>query len=81
MTRTQVILQSWQHKFLHSLARKRGLSVSGLLREWIEEKAGSLRQPGQDPLFNLVGMIEDRASDVSENADFYLYGDKGSGPR
>ncbi len=75
MTRTQILLDDWQHKFLSGLARKKGLSVSALVRRWIEELAGGVKDR-EDPLMKLAGMAEDAAADVSENTDAYLYGDK-----
>ena len=77
MTRTQIIIDTWQHKFISALARKRGVSLSALLREWIDEKAAAAAgRPEQDPLLGLAGIVEDRADDVSERADDYLYGSK-----
>ena len=78
MTRTQVLLENWQHKFLAGLARKRGMSLSAFIREWVDEKAAALKGSAtRDPLYDLVGSIEDAASDVSEDVDGYLYGGKG----
>lgn len=77
MTRTQILIETWQHRFLAGLARKRGVSLSCLIREWIDEKAASLKAAGgRDPLYKIVGMISDDAADVSENVDAYLYGGK-----
>lgn len=77
MTRTQILLEPWHHKFLAELARKKGTSVSAVIRHWIEEKAaptsGSRRL---DPLFEVVGMVKDSATDVSDDPDAYLYGRK-----
>ncbi len=78
MTRTQILLEPWQHKFLCALARKSGVSLSGLIRQWVEERAASLKADRrQDSLFELAGMVCDKAGDVSENVDAYLYGRKG----
>ena len=75
MTRTQILLEAWQHEFLSSLARKSGLSLSGLIRRWVEEKAAPVRGAIQaDPLVKIVGAVEDPAHDVSENVGGYLYG-------
>lgn len=77
MTRTQILLETWQHKFLAGLARRNGLSVSSLIRGWIDEKAAAAKGGARaDSLYNLVGTVHDRASDVSENVDDYLYGAK-----
>ena len=77
MKRTQVSLEAWQHKFLSGLARKRGTSISALIREWIDEKAAALKTSGsRDSLCDMVGSIEDHATDVSENVSAYLCGEK-----
>lgn len=79
MTRTQILLETWQHRFLAGLAHKRGLSLSGLIREWIDERAEAIKHAGrQDPLYDIVGMVEDKAAGVSDDPDSYLYGGKGS---
>ncbi|MBI5624536.1 MAG: hypothetical protein HY924_12220 [Elusimicrobia bacterium] len=80
MTRTQILIETWQHRFLAGLAHKRGLSLSALIREWIDEKAAAVKDAGkQDPLYDIVGMVEDGAPDVSDDPDSYLYGGKGPG--
>lgn len=80
MTRTQVLLDNWQHDFLAALARRKGISVSALLRGWIEEKAAGMKnQP--DSLLGLAGIVADGAGDVSENVDDYLYGKKSRRPK
>jgi hypothetical protein len=76
MTRTQILLDDWQHKFLGALARRKGLSVSALVRGWIEEEAGGMKDR-EDPLLKLKGVVADPAGDISENTDSYLYGEKG----
>ena len=77
MTRTQILLEPWQHKFLSGLAKKRGRSLSGLIRDWVEEKAAALKsERGKDSLLGLAGIVSDRSADVSENVDSYLYGAK-----
>lgn len=77
MTRTQILLEAWQHRFLAGLARKSGMSVSGLIRAWVEEKATASKVGRHDdPIFKIVGMAAGGASDVSENVDAYLYGSK-----
>ncbi|MEK7743990.1 MAG: hypothetical protein AAB578_06345 [Elusimicrobiota bacterium] len=68
-------MDDWQHKFLSGLARKKGLSVSALVRRWIEELAGGMKDR-PDSLLDMAGIAEDAATDVSENTDAYLYGDK-----
>lgn len=77
MTRTQILLESWQHRFLAGLARKSGMSVSGLIRAWVDEKASAAGGKGrEDALYRMVGSVQDEASDVSEDVDAYLYGAK-----
>lgn len=77
MTRTQILLEPWHQRFLAGLARKSGLSVSAIIRQWVEEKAAASKSGRlKDPIFGIVGMVRDSAGDVSENTDAYLYGAK-----
>lgn len=76
MTRSQILLEPWQHKYLAEVARKNGKSVSAVIRQWVDEKASARATGRGDPLFGLVGIVADAASDVSENHDAYLYGRK-----
>lgn len=75
MIRAQILLKPWQHQFLEALAQKQRKSVSQLVREWVEEKAREqMADRGNDPLWNLVGIVQDAPPDMAENHDEYLYG-------
>lgn len=75
MTRAQILLDKRQHKFLAKMAKQQRKSMSELIRQWIDEKSIQDEQERRkDPLFKLVGMGHDTATDVSIRHDEYLYG-------
>ena len=78
MTRTQILLGIEQYRWLITQARRRRTSLSQIMRGLID----SQRQRGHrlrkdDPLFRIIGTVQDRAHDVAEHHDRYLYGARG----
>lgn len=80
MKRVQIILEEWQHSWLHQEAARQSINVSALLRQMVTEtierqQATSL---SDDPLWGIIGMAEGPADGVtSENLDQFLYNLKG----
>ncbi len=76
MKRVQIILEEWQHAWLHQEADRQSINVSALLRQLVTEtierqQATSL---ADDPLWGIIGMAEGPADGVnSENLDQFLY--------
>ena len=78
--RTQIQLEPDDLDKLRTLARRRGISVSGAVRQLVREASESLSE-GSDwsRLLNFAGSLTDTdgSSDVAENHDRYLYGSPG----
>lgn len=74
MRRTQLMLKEEQHRYLADEARSRGLSISALLREWIDDRIHTHLHPpsDQDPLWDMVGIAHGGLKNVSEEHDRYL---------
>lgn len=75
MTRTQILLEPPQYRWLTIQAQRQHKSLSQVLRELIDQQqARPVRLRREDPLFRLIGLGADRARDVAEHHDRYLYG-------
>lgn len=55
-----------QYERLRALARRRGVSVSSLVRDGVDKVIEN------DPLLDIIGLVEDGPSDLSERHDDYL---------
>ena len=67
MTRTTVTIDDEKMDLLRSLAAERGVSVSCLVREAVDEKLAWYRPPGERPK-PTFGIFESEHSDTSELA-------------
>ena len=76
LVRTHVQLDAEQHRQLAAEARRRGISVSALLREVLAERYGApqRRAVDLDKAWAFVGSGDDPATDVSVHHDDYLSG-------
>lgn len=74
MRRTQLMLKEEQHRFLADEARHRGISISALLRELIDERIQAHQYPPlkEDALWDMVGIAHSGADTISEEHDRYL---------
>ncbi|MBM3500493.1 MAG: ribbon-helix-helix domain-containing protein [Armatimonadetes bacterium] len=77
MVRTQVQFTEEQHRRLKAQAYQRGVSISELVREAVDEKlrrrtAVKPTDPTQSAWLALIGCGHDTATDVSTNHDKYL---------
>ena len=75
MTRTQILLDPEQYRWVASQARRQRSSLSRVIRSLIDaqrQRGSRLRK--DDPLFRVIGIAQDRARDVAEHHDRYLYG-------
>lgn len=80
MTRTQILLDEAQYRWLTTQARRQHTSLSGLLRRLIDaQRTAQSRSRRDDPVFRLIGLARDRARDVAEHHDRYLYGPRAAG--
>ncbi len=76
MVRTQIQLPAEMHKRLRLLAAERGKSMSGIIREMVEDGLKKPQGLTRAELFKrsleAVGSLRGGASDVSERHDDYL---------
>ena len=76
MHRTQIQLEERQYRYLKAMARRRGKSISALLRELVDEQIREQDKRGNDPLLEIVGMAEGPEEATARHHDDYLYGNK-----
>jgi hypothetical protein len=87
MVRTQVYLTEEQHRALRDAARRKGISMTALLRRMVErELVGKAAEPahGKDAFMAFVGLGRSGRSDISEKHDEALaeaFRDDGISPR
>ncbi len=72
MQRTQVYLEPELAQGLDYLARQRGISRAELIRRAARRLVAEERPPEDDPLFGIIGLGCDEATDVAEHHDEYL---------
>lgn len=76
MKRVQMILEEWQHQWLAHEAKRRGVSMSALLRELISQgiEARQTQEMNDDPLWGIIGMAAGPKDGVtSETLDQIIY--------
>jgi len=73
MTRTQILLEEAEHRFLAQEAAHRGVSVSAYIRSLVEEKMLQAA-PAEARLAEIVGVISDPAGFAGADHDEVLYG-------
>ena len=67
----QVYLRADQLDKVRALARRRHLSMAEIVRQGVDRVLGEV-PPEEDPLWELVGMIDSGLGDLSEKHDEYL---------
>lgn len=67
----QVRMRPEQHAQLQELAARRGVSVTHLVREGVDRLLASI-PADEDPLLDIIGLIDSGPSDLSERHDDYL---------
>ncbi|MGH8607725.1 MAG: CopG family transcriptional regulator [Gammaproteobacteria bacterium] len=73
MRRTQISLEEKQYVFLTQESRRRGISLSELIRQFISEHLQQ-RSPSEDPVDKLCGMAEGPGGAIGREHDRFLYG-------
>ena len=73
MHRTQIQLEERQFRYLKAKARRNGKSISALLRELVDHHIHEQAESGNDPLMEIVGMVEGPAGATARNHDAYLF--------
>lgn len=79
MHRTQISLEKEQYELLTREARRRGVSLSALLRELVAaryRKGAGRRSRARDPLAGVIGIGSGTGEAVGRNHNAFLYGRK-----
>ncbi len=74
MHRTQISLEHEQYRLLGAEARRKGISLSALIRNLVEEYFGSEKPSEQDPLEAVIGIGSGTGGSVGREHNRYLYG-------
>lgn len=72
LVRTQIQLRPEQHRRLREEAFRRGVSMSALVRELVDERLDNRPPVGHEAAWAFVGAGHGGESDVSERHDEYL---------
>lgn len=74
MHRLQISIPNWQYRLLRQRARQTGQSIAGVIRELLEREARALQDVSQDPVWQMVGIVQDGPpTDASERVDEWVY--------
>ncbi len=73
MHRTQISLESKQYEWLLAESRRRGVSLSALIRQMVAERA-AVRGRGRDPLSAITGIAAGSGDPVGRKHNHVLYG-------
>ena len=74
MHRTQISLEHEQYQLLGAEARRRGTSLSALIRSLVAEHFASDKAPEQNPLEAVIGIGSGTGESVGREHNRYLYG-------
>ncbi len=74
MHRSQIMLNEHQHAYLVGEAQRRGVSISQIVRDLVEEHIAQSRDLENDPFFDIIGMVEGDGEPVGRSIDYYVYG-------
>lgn len=67
----QVYLRTDQLEALRSLSRRRSVPVAELVREGVDRVLAEV-PPEEDPLWDIIGIVESGPTDLAEKHDEYL---------
>ncbi len=74
MHRTQISLEQEQYRLLGIEARRRGISLSALIRSLVDEHFNADRGHVQDPLEAVIGIGSGTGDPIGREHNRYLYG-------
>ena len=74
MHRTQISLKQEQYQRLHAEARRKGISLSALIRHLVDDHFVSASSPAPDPLDALAGIGSGTGEAVGREHNRHLYG-------
>ena len=76
MHRTQISLESGQYEWLLAESRRRGISLSGLIRQMVSERSATGRRK-RDPLAAVAGIAAGSGDPIGREHNRFLYGKPG----
>lgn len=76
MHRTQISLESGQYEWLLAESRRRGISLSGLIRQMVSERSATPGR-GRDPLAAVSGIAAGSGDPIGREHNRFLYGKPG----
>ncbi|MDO8631961.1 MAG: hypothetical protein Q7R41_15860 [Phycisphaerales bacterium] len=76
MHRTQISLETGQYEWLLAESRRRGISLSGLIRQMVSERSAT-RSRGRDPLAAVSGIAAGSGDPIGREHNRFLYGKPG----
>lgn len=72
MVRTQIMLEETQHRFLTEVARLKGISLSEVIRQLIEEKQREISQAQADGALEMSkGAVAGNGDDIHHDEVLY----------
>ena len=76
MHRTQISLETGQYEWLLAESRRRGISLSGLIRQMVSERSLA-RGRARDPLAAVSGIAAGSGEPIGREHNRFLYGKPG----
>lgn len=73
MHRTQISLETKQYEWLLAESRRRGVSLSALIRQMVTERSAATRRR-RDPLAAITGIAAGSGDPVGREHNRFLYG-------
>ena len=74
MRRTQILLEQEQYRLLNAEARRKGISLSALIRHLVNQHFVDTNKPASDPLEAISGIGFGTGEPVGREHNRYLYG-------
>jgi hypothetical protein len=75
MVRTQISLTEEQYAAVKGIAAERGVSLSAVIRETVDNLVVLSRRNAADGFLSIAGIGDSGRVDIAVNHDEYLYGD------
>ena len=74
MHRTQISLEPGQYEWLLAESRRRGVSLSALIRQLVTERSVATNRRKSDPLAAVAGIAAGSGAPVGREHNRFLYG-------
>jgi hypothetical protein len=78
LVKMQVYLDQARYNTVKNMAKKLGVSMAQLIREWVDEKSQSRKSNPliEDPFWRCVGKGDSGKKNIAQHFDDYLYGNR-----